>query len=76
MADHKVTLEAPSLVSVAFDSISGNVKSAPSWIKRSGFEWLFRLYIEPDRPWKRYNHYPKFFLLVDLDIFGINIQSK
>lgn len=33
----------------SFDFISGNVKRAPKVIRRLGFEWLFRLIIEPWR---------------------------
>jgi N-acetylglucosaminyldiphosphoundecaprenol N-acetyl-beta-D-mannosaminyltransferase len=27
---------------------------APRWMRQSGLEWLFRLYLEPRRMWKRY----------------------
>ncbi len=27
---------------------------APVWVRRAGFEWLFRLVLEPRRLWKRY----------------------
>jgi N-acetylglucosaminyldiphosphoundecaprenol N-acetyl-beta-D-mannosaminyltransferase len=38
----------------AFDLLSGTVPQAPRWIQRSGFEWLFRLAMEPKRLFKRY----------------------
>ena len=41
-------------VGAAFDFISGNKKSAPRWMQKSGFEWIFRLISEPRRLWKRY----------------------
>ena len=41
-------------VGAAFDFYTGNVKQAPKIIQRSGFEWMFRLYREPKRLWKRY----------------------
>jgi len=41
-------------VGAAFDFISGRVKQAPCWIQRSGFEWLYRVYADPKRLWKRY----------------------
>ena len=41
-------------VGAAFDFYTGNVKQAPRFIQRSGFEWLFRLLMEPKRLWKRY----------------------
>ena len=33
----------------SFDVISGNIKRAPMWIQNHGFEWLYRLIIEPTR---------------------------
>jgi N-acetylglucosaminyldiphosphoundecaprenol N-acetyl-beta-D-mannosaminyltransferase len=32
----------------------GDIKRAPSWISRSGFEWMYRLAQEPRRLWRRY----------------------
>jgi len=52
-------------VGAAFDFLSGNKPQAPIWIQKSGFEWLFRLFSEPKRLWKRYLlGYPKFFFLL------------
>jgi N-acetylglucosaminyldiphosphoundecaprenol N-acetyl-beta-D-mannosaminyltransferase len=36
------------------DYVSGTVRRAPAWIHKNGMEWLFRLYLEPGRMWKRY----------------------
>ena len=49
-------LDVPVMIGIgaAFDLISGRVKQSPRWIQRSGFEWLFRLLMEPRRLWKRY----------------------
>ena len=41
-------------VGAAFDLLSGKTRQAPRWIQRSGFEWLFRLTVEPKRLFKRY----------------------
>ena len=41
-------------VGAAFDFISGKVKQAPVFMQNLGLEWLFRLYQEPLRLWKRY----------------------
>ncbi len=41
-------------VGAAFDFHAGRVRQAPRWIQRSGFEWLYRLCLEPGRLWKRY----------------------
>ncbi|MFN5375148.1 MAG: WecB/TagA/CpsF family glycosyltransferase, partial [Chitinophagaceae bacterium] len=41
-------------VGAAFDFHAGTVKQAPAWIQNIGLEWLFRLFQEPKRLWKRY----------------------
>lgn len=41
-------------VGAAFDFVSGGKKTAPIWMQKCGFEWLFRLASEPKRLWKRY----------------------
>ncbi|MGD0766538.1 MAG: WecB/TagA/CpsF family glycosyltransferase [Dehalococcoidia bacterium] len=41
-------------VGAAFDMLSGEVPRAPRWMQKSGSEWLFRLFMEPRRLWKRY----------------------
>lgn len=41
-------------VGAAFDLLAGTTQQAPRWIQRSGFEWLFRLAVEPKRLFRRY----------------------
>lgn len=41
-------------VGAAFDFHAGAKPMAPAWMQRSGLEWLFRLWCEPQRLWKRY----------------------
>ena len=41
-------------VGAAFDLLAGKTRQAPRWIQRSGFEWLFRLAMEPRRLFRRY----------------------
>ena len=41
-------------VGAAFDFHAGRVRQAPRWMQRSGLEWLFRLWCEPRRLWRRY----------------------
>jgi N-acetylglucosaminyldiphosphoundecaprenol N-acetyl-beta-D-mannosaminyltransferase len=41
-------------VGAAFDFAAGNIKRAPSVMQRLGIEWLWRLFHEPRRLWKRY----------------------
>ena len=38
----------------SFDVIAGYVKRAPRWMQKAGLEWLFRVYQEPKRMFKRY----------------------
>lgn len=38
----------------SFDVVSGLVRRAPLWMQRSGLEWLYRVYQEPRRMFKRY----------------------
>lgn len=41
-------------VGASLDFLSGQVARAPQWMGRLGFEWLFRLAMEPRRLWRRY----------------------
>lgn len=45
----QLDVKCAMVVGGAFDYISGYVPRAPLWIQRVGFEWLFRLFIEPWR---------------------------
>lgn len=41
-------------VGAAVDFLSGEKAQAPEWMQRNSLEWLFRLFSEPRRLWKRY----------------------
>lgn len=41
-------------VGAFFDFLCNNVPRAPNWMRKFGVEWLYRLYLEPKRLWKRY----------------------
>ena len=41
-------------VGAFFDFSAGRVPRAPAWMNRAGIEWLYRLYQEPARMWRRY----------------------
>jgi N-acetylglucosaminyldiphosphoundecaprenol N-acetyl-beta-D-mannosaminyltransferase len=41
-------------VGAGLDFVAGTVSRAPAWIGRLGFEWLYRLLMEPRRLWRRY----------------------
>lgn len=67
IAEHRTRLSAPVLIGVgaAFDIHAGMLRQAPRFIQRSGFEWLFRLIMEPRRLWKRYlRNNPEFVLRI------------
>jgi N-acetylglucosaminyldiphosphoundecaprenol N-acetyl-beta-D-mannosaminyltransferase len=55
MAEHVGKINAQVMVGVgaAFDFLSGVKPQAPLWMQRNGLEWLFRLFHEPGRLWKR-----------------------
>ncbi|MDP1836636.1 MAG: WecB/TagA/CpsF family glycosyltransferase [Chlamydiales bacterium] len=37
-----------------FDFMSGTVPRAPQWMQKMRMEWMYRLWIEPKRLWRRY----------------------
>jgi N-acetylglucosaminyldiphosphoundecaprenol N-acetyl-beta-D-mannosaminyltransferase len=47
------------------DYIAGKTPACPRWLGNSGFEWLYRLFTEPSRLWRRYLVEP-WFVLVQL----------
>lgn len=38
----------------AFEMVGGLTRRAPRWIQHAKLEWLFRLFVEPRRLWRRY----------------------
>lgn len=50
-ADHaRVVISVGALL----DFVSGRVARAPRWVRKLRAEWLFRLWLEPSRLWRRY----------------------
>ncbi len=41
-------------VGALFDFASGSMPRAPEWVIKARMEWLYRLYKEPSRLWRRY----------------------
>ena len=41
-------------VGVSFSFVSGEIRHAPRWMRKIGFEWVHRLVQEPGRLFKRY----------------------
>lgn len=69
MAAHRARLHAAALIGVgaAFDMQAGLIPRAPRFLRRTGFEWTYRLVKEPRRLWRRYlSSNPLFVLLVTL----------
>ena len=54
--DHGVHLSVPICIGVggSFELIGGVVPRAPAWMQNIACEWLFRLFREPRRLWRRY----------------------
>jgi N-acetylglucosaminyldiphosphoundecaprenol N-acetyl-beta-D-mannosaminyltransferase len=74
MAGHRERLSASVLIGVgaAFDIHAGLVKRAPAFLRRTGLEWTYRLFLEPRRLWRRYlSSNPRFVALVALQIAGL-----
>lgn len=59
----------------AFDYLSMVKKRAPEVVQRSGFEWLWRLFLEPARIW-RLRVLPVFAILVILMWFRKTVYSR
>ena len=56
-------------IGVTFEFMAGMVKRAPHWMQVAGFEWLWRLAMEPKRLWRRY-------LVDDPKLFWMVLQQK
>jgi N-acetylglucosaminyldiphosphoundecaprenol N-acetyl-beta-D-mannosaminyltransferase len=64
-------------VGAAFDIQSGKTSQAPVWMREHGLEWLYRLFTEPRRLWKRYLvTIPTAVGLVLLELVGLLPQSR
>jgi len=54
--DHIRSLKVPLAIGIGggFEILSGLLTRAPLWMQHCGFEWAFRLFLEPRRLWRRY----------------------
>jgi len=52
---HRERLRVPVVIGVgaAFGFLSGQVARVPAWLGEAGFEWLWRLAMEPRKLWQR-----------------------
>lgn len=59
-------------VGAAFDLHAGRISRAPDWMMKISAEWLYRLYKEPRRLWKRYlvTNFLFIYYLMKRAIFG------
>ena len=59
-------------VGAAFAFHAGTLPQAPSWMQKSGLEWVFRLISEPKRLWRRYVYLnPAYLFLLGLQYVGL-----
>jgi N-acetylglucosaminyldiphosphoundecaprenol N-acetyl-beta-D-mannosaminyltransferase len=59
-------------VGAAFDIHSGTRDQAPRWMRENGWEWLFRLFQEPRRLWRRYLiNGPQFLFYIALEVLKL-----
>lgn len=56
LANHRDQLGIPFIMGVggSFDVLAGLTRRAPSMMQALGLEWLYRVYQEPRRMWRRY----------------------
>ena len=56
MSSHRASVPGVVMfgVGAAFNFHAGAVRQAPGWMQAHGLEWLFRLFAEPRRLWRRY----------------------
>jgi N-acetylglucosaminyldiphosphoundecaprenol N-acetyl-beta-D-mannosaminyltransferase len=72
MREHRGRCGGATMVGVggAFEINAGLIPRAPLWMQKSGLEWLFRLWQEPERLGKRYfNSLPLFVVLTSIELF-------
>ena len=72
--EHKHRLQVPVAIGIGayFKFHSGQTKRAPTWVRNRGFEWLWRLWKEPKRIWRRVLiDTPNFAYHVGLELAGL-----
>jgi N-acetylglucosaminyldiphosphoundecaprenol N-acetyl-beta-D-mannosaminyltransferase len=78
MSSHLGRMNSSVMIGVgaAFDFHAGIKRQAPRWMQRSGFEWLYRLFTEPGRLWKRYlRNNPLFIWYLLLNKLGLRRRT-
>ena len=75
---HRERLGVPLLcVGAAFDFHAGKLRQAPAWMQARGLEWLFRVWMEPRRLWRRYaTHIPVFVAAVSMQLVADRLARQ
>jgi exopolysaccharide biosynthesis WecB/TagA/CpsF family protein len=74
---HRLNVPVCIGVGALFDYLSEKVARAPQWMLEAGVEWVFRLWKEPRRLWKRYLlGNPKFIIRVWRENTGHEKRSR
>jgi N-acetylglucosaminyldiphosphoundecaprenol N-acetyl-beta-D-mannosaminyltransferase len=78
MAEHKDKVHSCMIgLGGALPVYAGLVSRAPEWMQKNGLEWLYRLYKEPGRLWKRYFYTnSKFIILFLLQLIKVRVFKK
>jgi N-acetylglucosaminyldiphosphoundecaprenol N-acetyl-beta-D-mannosaminyltransferase len=64
-------------IGAGFDYLAGNTRHAPQWMKNSSLEWVYRLFQEPKRLWKRYlTTIPQFLFFTLFELIGIKLRRN
>jgi N-acetylglucosaminyldiphosphoundecaprenol N-acetyl-beta-D-mannosaminyltransferase len=56
MDNHRNSLKVPVCIGVGgcLDFFSERIARAPKWVRKLSMEWVWRLFLEPKRMWRRY----------------------
>jgi N-acetylglucosaminyldiphosphoundecaprenol N-acetyl-beta-D-mannosaminyltransferase len=60
----------------AFHVYAGAEKRLPTWMRNLSLEWMYRLYLEPGRLWKRYAYTNFYFLFLSFQYALISFLKK
>ena len=71
----KLDIKMACCVGAVFDFYSGEINRAPVWMQKNYLEWLYRLYSEPKRLFKKYMIYnTKYMILVFKNLLKGNFK--
>jgi N-acetylglucosaminyldiphosphoundecaprenol N-acetyl-beta-D-mannosaminyltransferase len=63
-------------VGQAFNTYAGVEKRLPTWMRNLSLEWMYRLYLEPQRLWKRYLFTNSYFLLLTFNCMIVRLVTN